>query len=105
MYGGTGDARPISGAAAPARAAPEGRRGNSGRNQFRGPAYQNWDISLRKQIRMTSRYRLQFQVDFFNAFNQVIYGNPGTSVTTNGFGSITSAQVMRNVQMGFRLYF
>ena len=86
-------------------AAPEGRRGNSSRNQFRGPAYQNWDLSLRKQIRATTRYRFQFQIDAFNLFNQVMYSNPGTSVTTNGFGTITSAQVMRNVQMGFRLYF
>lgn len=87
-------------------ASPEGRRGNSSRNQFRGPAYQNWDISFRKQIRATNRYRFQLQVDLFNAFNQVIYANPSQlNISNTGFGNITSAQVMRNVQVGLRFTF
>ncbi len=87
-------------------AAPEGRRGNSGRNQFRGPSYSNWDISLRKQVRATNRYRFQLQVDFFNGFNQVVYANPSQlNVSNTGFGQITSTQVPRNVQVGLRFIF
>ncbi len=90
-------------------AAPEGRPGNGERGQFRGPTYFNWDISLRKQFRIGGDVRLQVQADFFNAFNQVNWGNPNNSQTPNlsnaGFGNITTAQPPRNIQLGMRLMF
>jgi hypothetical protein len=86
-------------------AAPESRLGNSGRNQFFGPGLQQWDISLRKQFRLKGSAKLQFQADFFNAFNNLILRNPATTVTTAGFGTITSAAPMRNVQLGLRVQF
>ncbi len=85
--------------------APESRLGNSGRNSFYGPGLQQWDISLRKQFRLKGRTRLQFQADFFNAFNNLILRNPATTVTNAGFGTITSAAPMRNIQLGFRFMF
>jgi hypothetical protein len=85
--------------------APETRLGNSGRNTFFGPGLQQWDISLRKQFRLKGTTRLQFQADFFNAFNNLILRNPATVVTNSGFGTITSAAPMRNIQIGFRFMF
>lgn len=86
-------------------AAPESRLGNSGRNTFYGPALQQWDISLRKQFRLKGSTKVQFQADFFNAFNNLILRNPATTVTNSDFGTITSAAPLRNVQIGLRFMF
>jgi len=86
-------------------AAPETRLGNSGRNTFFGPGLQQWDISLRKQFRLRGSMKAQFQADFFNAFDNLILRNPATTVTNSGFGTITSAAPMRNIQLGFRFMF
>jgi len=85
--------------------APESRLGNSGRNTFYGPGLQQWDISLRKQFRLKGNTKAQFQADFFNAFNNLILRNPAATVTNAGFGTITSAAPMRNIQLGFRFMF
>jgi hypothetical protein len=85
--------------------APDGRLGTSTRNQFVGPGLQQWDISLRKQFRLKGTVKAQFQADFFNAFNNLILRNPATTVTNAGFGTITSAAPLRNIQLGFRLTF
>jgi hypothetical protein len=85
--------------------APADRLGNSGRGMVLGPAYYNWDISLRKQIPLKGSVKAQFQADFFNAFNNLILRNPATTVTNAGFGTITSAAPMRNIQLGFRFMF
>lgn len=86
-------------------AAPESRLGNSGRNAFVGAGYQVWDISLRKQFRLKGSKKVQFQADFFNAFNNLNLRNPATTVTNSDFGTITSAAPLRNVQIGFRFMF
>jgi hypothetical protein len=85
--------------------APDGRRGNSTRGQFRGPAYSLWDISLRKQIPIKGSVRAMLQLDMFNAFNRVNYSAVSTSVTGSGFGSITSTTRPRQIQLGFRVNF
>ncbi|HYN04927.1 MAG TPA: carboxypeptidase regulatory-like domain-containing protein, partial [Vicinamibacteria bacterium] len=86
-------------------AAPEGRRGNSERGQFRGPSYHVWDISLRKQFVVSGDVRLQVQADLFNAWNVVSWGNPQTNLSASGPGNITSANPPRNIQLGIRLTF
>jgi hypothetical protein len=86
--------------------APEGRRGNSERGQFRGPSYHIWDISLRKQFGITDDVKLQIQADFFNAFNMVNWGNPATNLSGSGFGNITAITGQpRNIQLGARVIF
>jgi hypothetical protein len=86
--------------------APEGRRGNSTRGQFRGPAYYIWDISVRKEFRIKGDVRLQIQADFFNAWNQVNWGNPNTDLSSANFGLITAVTGQpRNIQLGARLMF
>jgi hypothetical protein len=87
-------------------AAPDTRLGNSGRNQFVGPSYRAWDLSLRKSFRVHGATRLQFQADLFNALNQVNWNNPASNLTgSTPFGTITSAAPPRNVQLGVRLTF
>jgi len=91
-------------------AAPESRRGNMERGTARGPSYHVWDISIRKEFRIKGDVRMQIQADFFNAWNQVNWGNPNNSQTPNlsnaGFGTITTVTGQpRNIQLGARIMF
>ncbi len=86
-------------------AAPESRRGNSGRNQFVGPDMKVVDLSLRKEFALPGTVRLQVQADMFNAFNQVELRSPNTNFSNAAFGQLTGAIPPRNVQLGARLTF
>jgi hypothetical protein len=86
-------------------APPEGRAGNSGRDAFRGPAYSVWDISVRKQFRLGKDVRLLLQADLFNAFNQINWGTVDTNMSNKSFGTVTSVNPPRNVQLGARILF
>jgi hypothetical protein len=49
--------------------------------------------------------RIQFRTELFNAFNQVNYDTPGTTVTSGStFGVITSALPGRSIQLGLKFY-
>ena len=85
--------------------APDTRRGNSGVGSVKGPSLILWDFSMRKQFRLTERFRLRFQADMFNAFNRANFKNPATVVTSNGFGTISSTGPARNIQFGLKLDF
>jgi hypothetical protein len=85
--------------------APDSRPGNTGRNQFRGPGYQVWDISLRKQFKVSRDVRVQVEASMFNAFNTVNWSNPATNFSGSGFGQITATSRPRNMQLGARLTF
>ena len=54
--------------------------GNMGRNVLRGPGINDWDISIMKNFKFTESKSLQFQSNFFNAFNHVQFYGP----TSNG---------------------
>lgn len=47
---------------------------------LRMPAYLDEDLSVSKRIKITERSDLQFQANFFNAFNRVVFGNGGGGV-------------------------
>ena len=52
--------------------------------------------------------RFQFRMEFYNLFNNVNYGNPGSTYgvpLATSFGRITSAGSMRQVQLGGKLLF
>ena len=72
-----------------------------------GPGYYDWDVSLRKSIRLPREgMTLLFQIDTFNIFNHVNYQNPSTTVTSSSsFGTITAAQPPRQLQLGARFNF
>jgi len=38
--------------------------------------YDNWDLSLQKNVQITERYKVQFRTDFVNAFNHVNLNAP-----------------------------
>lgn len=70
------------------------------RNHF----VRNWDLSLFKEFRIKEKYTAQFRSEFFNAFNQVVFGGPTTGVTSNALGVITSqSNSPRQIQFGLKL--
>ena len=50
--------------------------GNVGRNSFRGPFQQNWDMAVTKNTRITERFRVEFRAEFFNIFNHPSFQSP-----------------------------
>jgi hypothetical protein len=65
--------------------------GNSGYNMLRGPAWQNWDMSLQKNTIWKERYRLQLRADSFNIFNHPNFAPPNSAISnTSTVGTITS---------------
>jgi hypothetical protein len=83
-----------------------GRYGNAARNLINGPASSATDLSLVKSFPISERLgRLQFRSEFFNAWNQVNFGNPVATLTNRSFGLIQSAGAPRILQFALRYQF
>lgn len=64
--------------------------GNVPRNYLRGPAYEDTDLSLFKNIASEKRIHGQFQAEVFNAWNHTNLANPQSSVSSGTFGTINA---------------
>ena len=93
--------------------APFGLGGTLGRNHFRGPGTNNWDLVLQKATQISERFSLDFRTEVYNLFNRVQFGQPGNLTSDSGtFGQSTSevrradeTSGARQVQFGLRLRF
>ena len=65
-----------------------GRYGTSGRGIFSGPALVTTDLAILKDIMVREGYRFQLRAEFANAFNQVNFSNPISTLTDARFGAI-----------------
>ena len=87
----------------------ERRYGNTGRNQFRGPGYWNYNMSLFRTFRLPNRMRLQFRAEGFNLPNNPFWSSPNGDVTSSNFMRITSTRTSnpgnRYGRVGVRLDF
>jgi hypothetical protein len=68
--------------------------GTLGRNTYRGPFQQNWDVSLIKNLSITERQKIKFTADFFDVWNHPAFSNPAFTDIQNraGFGQIISTE-------------
>jgi hypothetical protein len=66
----------------------DGTFGTSGRNMIYGPPTFNVDTAMMKNWAVMERYRLQFRVEFFNAFNHAVMSTPDTNPSDSTFGQI-----------------
>jgi hypothetical protein len=75
---------------------------------LRGSGINNWDIALFKTTNFgpEDKLGLQFRAEFFNAFNRVQFGPPGTALGSGSFG-IVSSQLNnpRLIQFGLKFLF
>lgn len=80
------------------------RWGNAGPNILQGNGFVNFDLSVRKDIPINERFRLEFRFESFNALNHTNFSNPTTSVDSPNFGRTFSAASPRLNQFGMKLY-
>jgi len=65
--------------------------GTLGRNVFRGPFQQDWDMSIAKAWTVTESQNLKFSADLFNVWNHPVFDKPSiTDIETASFGKITN---------------
>ncbi len=95
--------------------------GNSGRNAFTGPGFFRTDWSIIKDTAFKERYRVQFGIQFFNAFNQVHNFVPENFINrgddtcnpakanfnpaTCSFGKFNNALPPRTIQYRLKVFF
>ena len=81
-----------------------GRWGNNARVPIHLPGMNNVDASATKNFRFREQVNIQFRTEFFNFFNHVNLGAPGTDLhAPNTFGRITSASQGAGVATDGRL--
>jgi hypothetical protein len=92
---------------------PFGRGGNLGRNHFRGPGINNWDMVAQKTFSLSERMGLEFRTETYNLFNRAQFCQPDNlTADTNTFGQ-SSCEVRRpdetsgarQIQFGMKLRF
>jgi Carboxypeptidase regulatory-like domain/TonB dependent receptor len=81
--------------------------GTLGRNVFRGPFQQNWDLSLAKNWTVREGQGVKFSADLFNVWNHPIFDKPSiTDIENPSFGQITNTVgTPRLVQFSLRYAF
>jgi hypothetical protein len=82
-----------------------GTFGDSGKNILRGPRFFDTDLGLLKNFALLERMSLQFRAEFFNAFNNVNFGQPQNYLGSSQTGQITSAGSPRVLQFALKLGF
>jgi hypothetical protein len=63
-----------------------GQFGNMHRNMFRGPGYQNVDMSLAKSFKLTEKLSLQLRGEFFNIFNHTNFAGVSANLESQSAG-------------------
>jgi len=89
-----------------------GQLGNSSRRFFDGPGWNNFDLSLTKDVKFTESKSLQFRAEFFNAWNHAQFssgglgGGPQGQISNNStFGFVTGANPPRIGQVAMKFFF
>jgi hypothetical protein len=55
--------------------------GTTGRNVFRGPFQTRFDFSISKTFKLTERFRLKYDAQFFNIFNHPSFDAPNNNIS------------------------
>jgi len=70
-----------------------------------GPGYQQWNVSLFRNVNLSERVHMQFRAESFNLLNHANPSTVATSLGATNFGQITGMRESRNIQLGLKLGF
>jgi carboxypeptidase family protein len=81
--------------------------GNTGANTLHGPPQRRIDLSLFKNVALSSGVRLQLRAEMFNVTDTPSFANPNAAFGTAGFGSInsTGGAIPRQTQFAVKVLF
>ena len=82
-----------------------GTYGNLGLNNIKGPGNFNVDMSLVRIFKARERISLQIRAEAFNLPSWVNFSNPTSALNSNLFGTITSDDAPRIVQLAGKIMF
>lgn len=86
-------------------AGPLGQFGNSSRQFFHGPGFNNTDFGLAKRTAITESMAFEIRAEFFNIFNHTQFTNPVGNITNPQFGQVTSTRDPRIGQVSAKFVF
>jgi hypothetical protein len=78
--------------------------GTAGKNEVRGPAFNQLDFAMAKSFVMSDKRRVEFRAEAFNILNHPNFDNPSATLSSS-FGVITTAEPSRQLQFGARFVF
>ncbi len=98
---------------------PLGSASNNQRNQWYGPGFWDWDVTLAKRMSITERIKAELRFEGYNILNHPHFLNPGTDAAAAGnlinqsqFGVITGTYTQpdgttsaRQVQVALKIIF
>jgi hypothetical protein len=98
---------------------PFGQASNNERNEFYGPGFWDWDVTLVKRMTITERVKAELRFEGYNILNHPHFLNPGTDAAGIGnligqpqFGVITSTYTQpdgttsaRQIQVAMKVIF
>jgi len=79
--------------------------GNAPNGVVRGPGVHLTDLGIFKNFKVSRQIQAQYRLELFNAFNQTQLSGVGTTLGNPTFGTVTSANEPRLIQMGFKVTF
>jgi hypothetical protein len=83
-----------------------GQIGNTKRRFFHGPGFNQWDLALHKNTRITERTLLEFRAEFFNVFNHAQFQfNDSSGAIDGNMGQVSGARDGRIGQLALKLSF
>ncbi len=75
------------------------------RNTLYNPGFQNWNLALFKDFRVTEGHRISIRGEFFNWLNHPNWSAPVANPRSAAFGKVNSKSSERNVQLSLRYSF
>jgi hypothetical protein len=80
--------------------------GSAPRNVARSHPFRQFDLGLHKAFGLgRDNTRIEARIEAFNLFNKTNFNSANGNRSATAFGTITSAQVARQIQLGVKFYF
>lgn len=79
--------------------------GNTGRNSFRAPGINNFDLSFLKRFPLREGHWVEFRTEPFNAFNHTQYLFTNANAASSTYDQATQARDPRLIQLALKFYY